>query len=264
MDALPGEGRGWPIIVGGDEQLANFQQAVLGERHDLRSPEDILAAAAGLEHPRDLLAHNAALDAWAATMLSALRPPRPPEPSGPVRDVGGLVGRLLSGFRARSAPPPPAVETMPEPEEREVGAWPDDDLKPPGREGDRVPSVASRLVQKGDLFVQEPLARVHILLIPTDDGTGVPAYLRWGGWNACPPPEYHVAALRAWRGRCGAELVGLGCDVMELRVTRHPATREEALALVREQDAYGVEFDGPLAPYAADLMASPWWFLWWD
>ena len=59
--------------------------------------------------------------------------------------------------------------------------------------------------------------KVYIALIPTDDWTTVPAHLRYGGWNACPKSEYHVAALRSWRDRYGAELIGLSFDRMDLR-----------------------------------------------
>ena len=59
-----------------------------------------------------------------------------------------------------------------------------------------------------------------------------------GELEQCPPPAFHVAALRAWRERYGAELVGLGADVMNLRVARRPATRDEALELARAQYVY--------------------------
>jgi hypothetical protein len=106
------------------------------------------------------------------------------------------------------------------------------------------------------------------VLVPTDDWTTVPAHLRWGGWNACPAPEYHIAALRAWRDRFGAELVGLAFDTMNLRVARRPQTRPEALDIAREQYLYCSDIVdqgvGTLSALAATLMASDWWFFWWD
>jgi hypothetical protein len=112
------------------------------------------------------------------------------------------------------------------------------------------------------------LRKAHIALIPTDDWTTIPAYLRWGGWNACPHPEYHVAALRSWRDRFGAELVGLSHDTMNLRAAHPPASREDALDLAREQYVYcpdnvdqGV---GTLGAFAAYLMGNTWWDFWWD
>ncbi len=109
---------------------------------------------------------------------------------------------------------------------------------------------------------------VPIALIPTDDPTAIPAYMRWGNWNECPSPAYHVAALRAWRDRYGAELIGLGADTINLRASRRPATREEALDLAREQYFYCNDIiDQGMGSYrklAAGLMASDWWFFWWD
>jgi hypothetical protein len=113
-----------------------------------------------------------------------------------------------------------------------------------------------------------PLAQVYIVTVPTDDWTTIPAYLRWGNWNDCPAPEYHVAALRSWRDRFGAELIGLGHDVMNIRVKRRPTTRAEALDLAREQYSYCSDIVeqgvGSLSALAAALMEHDWWFFWWD
>lgn len=102
-------------------------------------------------------------------------------------------------------------------------------------------------------------SRVQIALIPTDDPAAIPAYLHWGDWNDCPSPAYHVAALRAWRAQYGAELVGIDGDTMNLRVSRKPVTREEALNLARVQYAYCNDIiDQGVGSYralAAELMA---------
>jgi hypothetical protein len=74
--------------------------------------------------------------------------------------------------------------------------------------------------------------------------------------------------LRSWHDRYGAELVSMGADTVELRVTRRPASRDEALALAREHYAYCSDTvdqgTQDLATLAAMLMASDWWFFWWD
>ena len=114
---------------------------------------------------------------------------------------------------------------------------------------------------------QTPMPRVYIVLIPTDDPTTVPAYLHWGNFNGCLPAPYHVAALRNWRDRYGAELVALGSDTLELRVARKLATREEALELARIHSAYCSEFaqgGETLSGMAAGLMVQEWWSFWWD
>jgi hypothetical protein len=137
-----------------------------------------------------------------------------------------------------------------------LGEWPAEVANSPG------------LAVAYDVLSDSPLPKVHIVLVATDDPTTVPAHLRLGGWNECPAPEYHVAALRHWRDRYGAELVGLNMDTFNLRVTRKPATRDEAIALAHVQYAYcndivdqGTE---SISRLAAELMAHDWWFFWWD
>jgi hypothetical protein len=139
----------------------------------------------------------------------------------------------------------------------EMGDWP-----APGEA-----EVIGLTVDK-DVLSRKPFEQVHILVLPTSDGAEVPAYLRWGGWNACPSPEMHVAILRDWNHRYGAEVVGLSGDVLNLRVARRPATREEALGLAHEQYYYcedlivqGTQTFGALA---GALMVSDWWYFWWD
>ncbi|HSG35259.1 MAG TPA: DUF4253 domain-containing protein, partial [Sphingomonadaceae bacterium] len=101
-----------------------------------------------------------------------------------------------------------------------------------------------------------------------EHGWEVPAYLRWGGWNACPPPEVHVAALRSWNERYGAELVGISGDALNLRVSSRPQTKEEATELAFEQFYYCADIVdqgvGTIANLAATLEAQDWWFFWWD
>ena len=113
-----------------------------------------------------------------------------------------------------------------------------------------------------------PYDEVYIVTMQDVENASIPALLSFGGWNANPAPEYHVAALRSWHERYGARLISLTGDVMELRVERRPETREEALDLAREQYAYcndivdqGV---GDLASLAATLMVSDVWYFWWD
>jgi hypothetical protein len=137
-----------------------------------------------------------------------------------------------------------------------VGVWPE---APPGALGLEVAN---------DILSQKPYDQVHILIIPTQHGYEVPAYLNWGGWNECPPPAIHVAALRRWHQDYGAELIGISGDVINLRVTKRPATRGAALALSHDQYLYcadivdqGVE---TISNLAAGLMNSDWWYFWWD
>jgi hypothetical protein len=159
-----------------------------------------------------------------------------------------------------------ALETL-----RKLGATVDiefDEHEPPLGEWPAATSNSPGLSIAYDVLTRQPLPKVYIVLVPTDDPTTVPAHLRWGGWNACPAPEYHVAALRHWRDRYGAELVGLQMDTLNLRVSRKPASRGEALELARVQHAYCNDIidqgAGSLSALAAELMAHDWWFFWWD
>ncbi|HUD89284.1 MAG TPA: DUF4253 domain-containing protein [Xanthobacteraceae bacterium] len=137
-----------------------------------------------------------------------------------------------------------------------LGEWPTTEFSSPGL------SIAH------DLMTGEPFPKVHIVLVPTDDSSTIPAHLHWGSWNECPAPEYHVAALRHWRDAYGAELVGLGRDTIDLKVARTPATRGEAIELARVQYAYCNDIidqgTGSYSVLAAQLMAHDWWFFWWD
>ncbi|MDP5279209.1 DUF4253 domain-containing protein [Sphingomonas sp. DG1-23] len=210
-------GRGWPVIIGGDEDLARIADqftmddpAVSGVRlpdTKLRSPAEILATAKQLRFPTDLRK-------WPGTY-------QPNDLGAPIGEWPSEVGQVLPG-----------------------------------------PSIAT------DILSGKVLDRVHILLIPARFGWEVPAYLRWGDWNACPPPEYHVAALRTWHAAFGAELVAINGDTMNLRAANRPKTRDAAMALARDQYGYCPDIvdqgAASVAALAAILMASEWWFFWWD
>jgi hypothetical protein len=109
---------------------------------------------------------------------------------------------------------------------------------------------------------------VQIVLLPTIVPWHAAAYLRWGGWNACPYAERHVALHRLWHDRWGAEPVGMTHDVLEMRVSRPPRTREEAIALARDHYAYCEDIvsqqNGTIFELAATLLDGTVWHFWWD
>jgi hypothetical protein len=149
-----------------------------------------------------------------------------------------------------------SYETESEENEPPMGEWPAESGSSPG------------LAVAYDVLTRAYYPRVYIVLVPTDDPTTIPAHLHWGNWNACPPPQHHVAALRHWRDRYGAELVGLSRDTLNIRVARKPATREEALELAQVQYVYCNDIvdqgTWSLKALAAELIAHDWWFFWWD
>ena len=141
--------------------------------------------------------------------------------------------------------------------EEPVGEWPS-----------HVPNGDLGLTVATDILTGKPLEKVHIVLVPTDNSWEAPAFLHWGGSNACPPAEYHVAIVRQWHEQFGAELAGMGGDVINLQITRPVSDRKQAMALAREQYIYCADIVdqgvGDISTLAATLMGQGWWFFWWD
>lgn len=252
-EALKSAGRGVPVVLGGAESLDHILTP-FGPNGPLVPPppavDSILAAAARITWPGDLAKQRGTDDADGLAVLKNGLAKNPNEMLPTIIETDGKGhDRTLSRDETVAQLEAPQREPP-------IGDWP--------RTADADPGLSVAY----DLLKSTPLPKVYIALIPTDDWTTIPAYLRYGGWDDCPPPEYHVAALRAWRARYGAELIGLGFNTMNLRVARSPSTRDAAIALAKEQYIYcrdiidqGVESYSALA---AALMANTWWFFWWD
>lgn len=119
-----------------------------------------------------------------------------------------------------------------------------------------------------DIVSRQPLAMLHLALVPTERPWEVPAFLAVGNWNECPPTEEHVALMRHWHEQFGAEVVGISGDVVEMLVSRPPADRASALRLAHEQFMYcsdivtqGTE---SVTNLAATLLNGRTWYFWWD
>jgi hypothetical protein len=246
-EELKRAGRGSPVVLGSDGNVCGAVDNLQPDLPGSRSAEEILAAADGLRHPQDLIAQQALEEARGREYLQKLfANPDARLPQGIVVDADGVQRELspeeTRAFFLREPQPPP------------LGEWP--------AQPDYVPGL-SVTMDRG-----RTLEKVNVGLIPTDDWSTIPAHLRWGGWNACPHPEYHVAALRSWRDRFGAELVGLSRDRMDLRVAWPPQSRAHALDLAREHYVYCsdiVDQDvGTLNALAALLLGNEWWSFWWD
>ncbi len=247
-EELKSAGRGFPVVVGDEDSFGHLLEPFSPAWPNQRTVAEVLAAAEGIRHPEGLAAQR---DEGAARAREFMRKhlesnPNAPLPKMIVTDASGqrelTREETIAAMMAERMSPP-------------IGDWPS------GVEA--IPELSVAL-PRGN----RPATDIHIVLIPTDDWTTVPAHLRWGGWNACPAPEYHIAALRSWRDRFGAELVGLAFDTMNLRVTRRPQTRAESLDLAREQYLYCSDIVdqgvGTLSSLAAALMANDWWYFWWD
>jgi Domain of unknown function (DUF4253) len=246
-----------PVVLGDDDQFRRIVQGSAGwpGGPTRRTTEQILDAAARLRHPDDLVAKHSSDMARARERAMQLMRERPdlrmPSDIRLPPDLGAVLGGTPRALSLEEMLAATVLESGPA-----LGEWPSE------------PMGAPQLTVATETLSGSPLSRVQLVVLPTNDWTAIPAYLQWGNWNACPPPEYHVAALRSWRDRFGAELIGLSHDVMNIRVTRRPETRDAALDLAREQYVYcsdivdqGVE---TLSALAAVLMESDWWYFWWD
>lgn len=218
------------VVLGPMEELEYVGDGLLLYGSD--APESILAKADGLVFPSGFRTHLK-------------------------KQIGDMLERLKDDPMWQSLAANSAefglAEDMP------IGEWPSQPLSAKDMQG---------LTVTLDWRTGRPYEEVYIGVIPTSDWTEIPAHLSFGGWNACPSPEWHVAALRYWREKWGARLVALSHDVMELRVEERPKTRDEAITLAREQYDYCSDIVdqgvGDIASLAHYLMASEWWYFWWD
>ena len=252
---LKSAGQGSPVVLGGDDEMHPFDNLLtpFGPNGPSVPPppsvEEILRAAASIRFPDDLAKRKTADSVASLRQLKADLAANPNMPLPNIIETNNGKTRTYSREETIAA-----MER--EPHDPPLGEWP------------ASPDPSMELSVVRNLLTGKPLPKAYIGLAPTDDWTTIPAYLRWGGWNGCPAAEYHVAAMRTWRDRYGAELIGMSSDTINLRVATRPKTREEALALARDQYIYCTDIiDQGVQTYsalAADLMANDWWYFWWD
>jgi hypothetical protein len=244
-------GRGAPVVVGDYDAFVRIAEMVPELPGFVReNTPEILQKAVCLRHPVDLINQRANEMEKARELIQQRRETKPGAP------LPDFLKTIFPDMPITQPNREDLIAAMSADYVPEVGEWPTEAPVSPGL------SVAA------DFRSGEPLALTYIILVPTDDWTTIPAHLRWGNWNGCPAPEYHVAALRSWRDRFGAELVGLSSDVMNIRVRHRPKSRGEALELAREQYSYCSDIVdqgvGTLNALAAGLMENDWWYFWWD
>ena len=240
---LKADGSGSPVIVGGGEKLEQLLDAFSSGGcldETLSATTQSVSIADNLVHPQSLRDHREKEKKNAEEFYE----------NNPEALEQYLYIVEANGIRKVK------IKDLPTDNEAPVGEWPV-----------FVPPIPALTVIE-DWSTGGYFDTVLVLKAPTKDWTIIPAYLCWGGWNANPPAEVHIAALRSWRDRYGAELVGLGMDTMNIRVAKRPQTRDEALELARELYTYCPDIVdqgvGTLSNLAAGLMISHWWFFWWD
>ena len=138
-----------------------------------------------------------------------------------------------------------------------MGEWPDGKVSP-----------NDQYTLPTNILTGEFLKEIPIGLIPTKISWEVPAYLKFGGWNANPYPAEHVAMMKYWHERYGAELVGMGNDLIEMHIPSPPMNKEQAVALAKEQYYYcdDIVLQGTQTIHnlGATVINAPTWYFWWD
>ncbi len=104
---------------------------------------------------------------------------------------------------------------------------------------------------------------VTLAYIPAQSSAEIPAFLKLGGWNGIAEADVFVALLRKWQRDYGAELVAISMDAMDIRITRTPSSKTEAMALAREHKRF-CPSEITVAEIADELMHLKWWHFWWD
>ena len=119
-----------------------------------------------------------------------------------------------------------------------------------------------------DVLSHQPHPVVYLAKMPTPRSWEAPVYIGMGGWNDCPDPAEISAFAKRWHERYGAEVISITHDVMEFVVANPPTTREDALALAKEQYLFCSDIVeqgvGDISTLAAALLNSKYWYFWWD
>jgi hypothetical protein len=136
----------------------------------------------------------------------------------------------------------------------ETEEWP---TEPPNQARVKMNTVKE---QKG-----QPAA---LSLIRVEHSYEVPAYLEFGRWNDCPPPELQVAALREWGNEYRARPACITGDVLGFVVVNRPQTEAQSMKLAAEQWIFCEDIVGQgtqsVRKLAMGIWRAPTWFFWWD
>lgn len=119
-----------------------------------------------------------------------------------------------------------------------------------------------------ELYVPGYYERYLILKVPVTEPYEALAYVPFGGYNACPPLEDHVAVAKKWYEEYGAVPCAVGYDTLQYYV-ENPVTDEEQLKkLAVEMMIYcdDIVYQGTesMKGLEKSIDGSRFWFFWWD
>ena len=105
-------------------------------------------------------------------------------------------------------------------------------------------------------------------LVSAAAGYEVPGLVGWtGAANHRLAGADHVAVLKRWHDRWGADLIGLAQSELEVVVSRPPQDEADITAVAAEQYRYCpdvVEEDGAIEVFAERQVRGHAWHFWWD
>ena len=143
----------------------------------------------------------------------------------------------------------------------------DDSANVHGQWPENVPKDESYVVPM-DIVKKKPKEVVHLALVPIQDVAEIPLKLSFGGWNENPYPDDHVVVFKYFHQKYGAEPVCMSGDTIEMKVSKPPQTKEEALELAEKQFIYCEDIvtqgTGTIESLAASLLNGKKWYFWWD
>lgn len=221
----------WPVVIGDDESAERVMEQVSFAE---MPPDEVIANADKLDVDRWIQERVAGDEEY---YQSGYEEPRQPSAgSGGIGLFGGFIN-AITGRGAGKAAPAGGVRKH---------TW------------ETVRNVLTR----------QYLKSVYILMAPTAIPWEVAAYLNYGGWNECPPPEVQVALHKQWFDKWHAEPFAMTGDIIEMHVRKPVPAGDEAFAVAREQFVYcpdivyqGVE---TVSRLAEEIAESDGWYFWWD
>jgi hypothetical protein len=134
--------------------------------------------------------------------------------------------------------------------------------------GSSAPQPMQTLFADKDVLTGKFKAAVYIAKIPAVPSWKVPAYLKWGGWNECPPPDVQAAISKRWFEKYQADIAAVTPDTVEYLVGAPPSGKDEVHQLALEQYLFCSDIVnqgvGSLPALEKTIVNAKVWFFWWD